>query len=131
MQRLMLVIGILALIVGTVLYVKSRNAGIIPHPFPGAGGKKNNLEDVDCKTNGASGDGPARTAVIKVNSSEGIERKNEGVFVCTGEMVYWEVKAGSHVQSFDVVFTKANWPFDPNSFTSPLHGVAGTPTTSQ
>src|SRR5579859_2210425 len=129
MQRLILVIGILALVVGTVLYVKSRKPAVPMVVGDGgsgdgkAAGKKNKIAEVDCKTHGAYGNGPAGTAVITVNATDGVALADEGVFVCVGEKVYWE--AGAGVQSIDVYFAQADWPFDPSSFVSPLHGSTG------
>lgn len=95
----------------------------------GKDGKKNNLADVDCKTHGASGNGNAGKAEIDVNSTDPVAIADEGVFVCTGEKVFWQ--AGPHVTSIDVSFAKTDWPFDPSSYTATLHASAGGSTTEQ
>jgi hypothetical protein len=111
MQRLILVIGILALVVAAVLYVKS--AGLVPK----VGTKKNNLVDEQCLLKSEGTSYPGHTD-IPVNSQDGISYDNEAIFVCPGEKVRWV--AGSGVTSIDVYFASATeWPFtDP--FTSPL-----------
>jgi hypothetical protein len=117
MQRLVLVIGILALAVGTILFVKSRT-GFAPG---GSKAKKNNLADIQCLsvTQGASY--PGHTD-IPVNAQNGISIEYEAVFACAGEKVRWV--AGTGVTAIEVSFPSANeWPFVDN-FTSPIpmHG---------
>jgi hypothetical protein len=130
MQRLILVIGILALVVGTVLYIKSKapSPGVVGGGKPPAG-KKNNLQDVDCKAHGAAGNGPSGKVVIAVNATNGIDFPDEGVFACTGEKVSWQATSG--VKSMDIYFPSAQeWPFK-GKFVSDLSGTSANPTDEQ
>ena len=124
MRRLILVIGILALVVVAVLYLKS--VGFLPKAVTGA--KKNNLVDEQCLLKSQGTSYPGHTD-IPVNSQDGISYDNEAIFVCPGEKLRWV--AGSGVTSIDVYFASATeWPFtDP--FTSPLSMTTGNHTMDQ
>jgi|GEM_PF-2626834 len=119
MQRLVLVIGILALVVGVVFYVKSR-----PDLLRGPDrSKKNNLVEIAClpKIQGTSY--PGHTD-IRVDAQQGISVEYEAVFLCAGEKIRWVAEAG--VSSFEVSFPSGNpneWPFT-DTFSSPIpvHG---------
>lgn len=128
MKNVILAILAIAVVVLAVLYVRAveRQPKAFPHPI----GKNNNLGEVDCKTHGALGDGPDKnTASIKVSATDPpVSPAYEGVFVCTGETVYWE--AQPHVTSIDVTFQQADWPFDPGNF-KVLHADAGGKTDAQ
>lgn len=117
MQRLVLVIGILALAVGTILFVKSRT-GVAPG---GSKAKKNNLADIQCLSATEGPSYPGHTD-IPVNAQNGISIEYEAVFACAGEKVRWI--AGSGVRKIEVSFPSANeWPFvDPFKSPIPMHG---------
>ena len=130
MKNVILVILVIAVVVVTALYVKT--VGFGGKALPPPTGKKNNLHDVDCKKHGASGHGGSGKAVIQVYGSDpSVHTDDEGVFVCTGELVSWEPVAGSGITSIDVHFAQADWPFDPSNYQSTLHADSGNATTPQ